>query len=141
MSQISRDEVEYGLGWSYTAQRISQLIKDRSKNVVIARIDHQLVGFGIMTYHNDQANLDLLAVKAGFRRRKIGTQIVLWLEKVALTTGASNIFLQVREINAGAIAFYERLGFLRLEQKPGYYQSVETGVIMAKMLRPMFNTT
>lgn len=92
-----------------------------------------------MTYHKDQANLDLLAVKHNFRRMKIGTQIVLWLEKVALTTGAFNIFVQVRETNNGAIRFYEELGFLELEQIQGFYKGVENGVVMAKLLRPMIN--
>jgi [ribosomal protein S18]-alanine N-acetyltransferase len=139
ISRISRDEVEYGLGWDYTSQRLSQLIRNSSKNVVVARIDRGLAGFGIMTYHKDQANLDLLAVKHNFRRMKIGTQIVLWLEKVALTTGAFNIFVQVRETNNGAIRFYEELGFLELEQIQGFYKGVENGVVMAKLLRPMIN--
>ena len=141
ISRISRDEVEYGLGWRYTPQKISLLITNNSKNVVVARMGQKLIGFGIMTYYKDQANLDLLAVKERFRRMKVGTQIVSWLEKVALTAGAYNIFVQVREINTGAIAFYEERGFLMLDKKEGYYKGVETGVIMAKTLRPMFNAT
>ena len=141
ISLISRDEVEYGLGWNYTPQKITRIIKDKSKNIVVARINRNLVGFGVMTYHKDQANLDLLAVKKEFRRMKIATQIVLWLEKVAFTTGAFNIFVQVREFNVGAIEFYEQLGFQKLEHDEGYYKAVETAVIMAKMLRPMFYVT
>lgn len=141
ISRISRDEVEYGLGWIYTPQRLSKLIRHNSKNVVVARADQNLVGFGIMTYHKDQVNLDLLAVKEKYRRMKMGTQIVLWLEKVAITAGSFNIFVQVREINTGAIAFYEKLGFLKLEKIEGFYEGVENGVVMAKLLRPMINVT
>ncbi len=141
ISRISRDEVEYGLGWDYTTQKLSQLIRSNSKNVVVSRIDQKLVGFGIMTYRKDQANLDLLAVKGKFRRMKIGTQIVLWLEKVAVTAGNFNIFVQVRERNCGAITFYEKLGFLKLEEIQGFYKGVENGVVMAKSLRPMINAT
>jgi ribosomal-protein-alanine N-acetyltransferase len=94
-----------------------------------------------MTYHKDQANLDLLAVKEKFRRMKIGTQIVLWLEKVAITAGSFNIFVQVREMNTEAITFYEKLGFLKLEEIEGFYKGVENGVVMAKLLRPMINAT
>ena len=94
-----------------------------------------------MTYHKDQANLDLLAVKEKFRRMKIGTQIVSWLEKVAFTAGSFNIFVQVREMNTEAITFYEKLGFLKLEEIEGFYKGVENGVVMAKLLRPMINAT
>lgn len=141
ISQISRDEVEHGLGWDYTTRRLAQLIKSNSKNVVVARMDRKLIGFGIMNYRQDQANLDLLAVKVNFRRMNIGTQIVLWLEKVAIIAGVFNIFVQVRALNTGAINFYEKLGFQKLEEIQGFYKGVENGVVMAKLLRPMINAT
>lgn len=138
---MSKNEIEYGLGWKYMPERIAKLIGDSSRNVVVARVGRSLAGFGIMTYYEDQANLDLLAVKRSFRRMRIGTQIVKWLEKVALTAGAFNIFVEVRSRNTGAVEFYESLGFLVLDEKKGYYRGIEAGLIMAKTLRRMFNTT
>ena len=95
IGELSKNAIEQGLGWKYTPDRIAKLIGNKSKNVVVARMESRLVGFGIMTYNEDQANLDLLAVKRQVRRMKIGTQIVEWLEEVALTAGAFNIFVQV----------------------------------------------
>ena len=138
---MSKNEIEYGLGWKYIPERIAKLIGDSSRNVVVARVGRSLAGFGIMTYYEDQANLDLLAVKRSFRRMRIGTQIVKWLEKVALTAGAVNIFVEVRSRNTGAVEFYESLGFLVLDEKKGYYRGIEAGLIMAKTLRRMFNAT
>lgn len=138
---MSKNEIEYGLGWKYTPEKIGKLIGDSSRNVVVARIGFGLAGFGTMTYYEDQANLDLLAVKRSFRRMRIGTQIVRWLEKVALTAGVFNLFVQVRARNTGAIEFYESLGFLVLEEQKGYYMGLEAGVIMAKALRQMFYAT
>lgn len=141
IGMLSKNDIEHGLGWKYTPERIVKLIGDSSKNVVVARVASKLVGFGIMTYHEEQANLDLLAVKRSFRRMKIGTQIVQWLEEVAMTAGAFNIFVQVRSRNAGAVAFYKSLGFQVLDEKRGLYRGVEAGLIMAKILRRMFNAT
>ena len=138
---ISKNEIEYGLGWQYTPEKIAKLIGDRSRNVVVARVRSSLAGFGIMTYYEYQANLDLLAVRQGFRRMRIGTQLVIWLEKVALTAGAFNIFVQLRSRNTGALAFYQSLGFCVLDEKKGYYRGIEAGLVMAKTLRPMFNAT
>lgn len=138
---MSKIDIEHGLGWKYTPETILKLIGDSSKNVVVARVESKLAGFGIMTYHEDQANLDLLAVNRSFRRRKIGTQIVQWLEEVAMTAGAFNIFVQVRARNTGAVEFYESIGFLVLDEKKGYYRGVEAGLIMAKSLRRMLNAT
>ncbi|MEW8505310.1 MAG: GNAT family N-acetyltransferase [Candidatus Thiodiazotropha sp.] len=136
---ISKNDIEYGLGWKYTPARIARLIRDSSKNVVVARSDTLLLGFGIMTYGETQANLDLLAVKRGFRRMKVATQIVQWLEEVALNAGLFNIFVQVRAGNQTAIKFYKHLGFFELDRDRTYYRGVEAGVLMAKGLRGIFD--
>ncbi len=141
IGNLSRKYIEHDLGWKYTPEKLKQLIKNRSKNVVVARKGNKLVGFGIMTYYEEQANLDLLAVKMIYRNRGIGKQIVKWLEEVALTAGIFNIFVQTRKINNGAIKFYKKLGFEIIDEKSGYYRGQETGVIMSKNIRQMINVT
>jgi ribosomal-protein-alanine N-acetyltransferase len=137
ISELSRKYIEYGLRRVYTPSRIRYLMRNTSKNVVVARKDRALFALGIMTYREDSANLDLLAVKKLYRRRGVGTQVVRWLEKVARTAGITNIFVQVRKTNASAIRFYETLGFHIVEEAAGYYQGRETCVIMCKGLRQM----
>lgn len=137
IGELSRKYIEYNLCWKYNPSRIRELIRNRSKNVVVAREDRSLAGFGIMTYQEDSANLDLLAVKSQYRRRGVGRQIVLWLEKVAQTAGIMNIFVQVRKTNCGAIRFYEKLGFHIIREAAGYYQGRESAVIMCKGVRQM----
>jgi ribosomal protein S18 acetylase RimI-like enzyme len=135
IAELSRTYIEYDLGWDYTPAKISELIKNKNKNVVVAREDHQLAGFGIMTYRETQANLDLLAVKIRYRYQGIGRQVVQWLEKVALTAGIFVVYLQVREINTGAIKFYNKLGYRTLTERQGYYRGRETALILSKDIR------
>jgi len=137
ISALSRKYIEYGLRKIYTPPYIRHLIRNASKNVVIAHNNEALVGFGIMTYREGWANLDLLAVKKLHRHKGVGTQVVQWLEKVAHTTGIMNIFVQVRKANIGALRFYEKLGFQIVEESAGYYQGRETAVIMCKSVRHM----
>lgn len=141
IGDLSKKYIEHDLGWKYTPEKLKNIIKDRTKNVVVARKGDELVGFGIMTYYEEQANLDLLAVKMIYRRRGVGKQVVKWLEEVALTAGIYNIFVQVRKINNGAIKFYKRLGFEIIDEKSGYYRGQETGVIMSKNIRKMITAT
>jgi len=137
ISALSRRYIEQGLRRRYTPPVIRELLWHRSKNVVVARKDHALVGFGIMTYRRDSANLDLLAVRKPQRQRGVGTQILRWLEKVADTAGIANIFVQVRKSNCGAIRFYEKLGYQAVAEIAGYYQGREAAVILCRGLRPM----
>lgn len=138
ISDLSQKYIEYNLRRVYTPSRIRESIRNTSKNVVVARKDGGLAGFGIMTYREDTANLDLLAVKRSYRRRGVGTQVVLWLEKVACSAGIANIFVQVRQTNSGATRFYENLGFHIIGEAAGYYQGKEAAVIMCKGIRQMF---
>jgi len=107
------------------------------KMVIVVRKDKLLIGFGIMSYGENAANLDLLAIETRYRRRGLGRRVVEWLEKVALTAGISNIFVQVRQSNRGAIRFYRRLGYQAVEEIRGYYQRREAGVIMGKSIRKL----
>lgn len=137
ISRLSRRCIEQGLRPRYTPARLRELMRDKARNVVVARKDRILLGFGIMTYGRDSANLDLLAVKKPYRQRGVGRQILSWLEKVARTAGIANVFVQVRSNNAAAIRFYERLGFQVVEQVAGYYQGRESAAILCKGIRPM----
>ena len=138
---LSKKYVEHDLGWKYAPERLRRLLRDESKNVVVARAGNALAGFGIMTYGDDTANLDLLGVKPRYRRRGVGRQIVDWLEGVALTAGVVSVFVQVRKLNHGAIRFYEKLDYRRIEEIRGYYRGKETAVVMGKSIRPMGRAT
>ena len=135
IGRLSKKYIEHDLGWHYTPRRIRKLIQSRTKNVVVARIGDELAGFGIMTYMEESANLDLLAVKIEFRRQKIGKSIVAWLEEVAHNAGIIYLYVQVRKMNKDAIRFYKRFGYRSIDEKRGYYGGRETGVILCKSLR------
>ena len=48
----------------------------------------------------------------------------------------SRVFLEVRESNAGALAFYQRLGFQAVGKRKDYYQDpLESATIMERWLK------
>ena len=138
---LSREYIEFGLGWRYTPEKVTSLIHKETKNVVVAHHGEKLVGFGIMTYGNETANLDLLAVKRRCRRRGVARKIVLWLIEVAKAADMHTVYVQVRKLNSGAVNFYYKLGFAEIDEIPGYYRGEETAVIFCKALRPVFDVT
>src|SRR5205085_5379131 len=62
IAEMSRDEIETGLAWSWTPERVRLSIRDRATNVAVAHEGQLLVGFGIMKYGDEKAHLSLLAV-------------------------------------------------------------------------------
>ena len=136
IAALSRDRIEHGLGWSWTAPRVLRSIGDRSSNVAVARAPDggPLGGFGIMKYHDDEAHLLLLAVSTGSARQGIGAGLVAWLEATAQVAGIGAVYLESRLANGAARAFYARQGYREIQVLPGYYQGREAAVRLAKDL-------
>ena len=131
---MSRDLIESGLGWSWTAPRVLRSLADAQTNVVVALAGDERIGFAIMKYHDDEAHLLLLAVQPASGRRGVGTALVAWLEKAALVAGVGQVYLEARVTNGAARAFYKRLGYSEIQLVPGYYQGREASVRLAKDL-------
>jgi len=135
IARLSRDRIEQGLGWSWTAPRVLRSILAADTNAVVALDrDRLLLGFGIMKYGDDAAHLLLLAVRADSARQGVGTALVDWLEASARVAGVAQIGLEARATNAQARSFYRRLGYRETQSLPGYYQGREACVRLAKDL-------
>lgn len=146
IAALSRERIEQGLRWSWTAPRVLRSLLDRSTNVVVAsgiegdaekdaeKVGTHMLGFGIMKYRDDEAHLLLLAVHAEAGRRGVGSALVQWLERSALVAGIGQVYLEARITNTAARAFYAKLGYREIQTLPGYYQGREACVRLAKDL-------
>lgn len=134
MARMSRDLIEIGLGWSWTQPRIIGHIKSPDSVVVVADQNSPVIAFAVMRFGYEEAHLNLLAVKPQHRRAGVGRRLVEWLEKSAIVAGISVIYLEVRESNESAQAFYRKLGYCRVKQLSGYYRGRESAICMARDL-------
>jgi ribosomal-protein-alanine N-acetyltransferase len=134
IASMSRDFIEIGLGWKWTAGRVRKCLRDRDTNVVVVRESGEIAGFAIMQYGDDEAHLVLLAVDPSRRRRGIGTALVRWLEASALTAGIGVVYLEARYRNAEARSFYRRHGYAEVARVRRMYRGVEDGLRIAKDL-------
>lgn len=135
IATMSRDFIEFGLGWSWSADRVLQAMADRSTNVAVLEPGGQLQGFGIMQYLDDEAHLVLLAIAPHRRHQGLGRQLLAWLEDAARVAGNTAIRLECRADNRNAIAFYHRLGYRETDRVPGYYEGRVDAVRMARHWR------
>ncbi|HTH78552.1 MAG TPA: GNAT family N-acetyltransferase [Ramlibacter sp.] len=134
IAALSRAEIEHGLPWSWTPERVRRAIRDRATNVAVASERDALVGFGIMQYGDEKAHLSLLAVHPSRREHGVGAQLMDWLEKCAVTAGCMRIELEARADNLSALAFYGLRGYQRFATVPGYYQGRIDAFRLAKSL-------
>lgn len=73
-----------------------------------------------------------LAVDSSFRRNRIAAKLLNAL--LSAVPGPMSVFLEVREGNAPAIAFYRQAGFEVIGRRPAFYRDPEEAAIL--MLRP-----
>lgn len=131
---LSRDEIEYGLGWSWHPVRVRHAIDDADTNVVVVGEPGAPIAFGIMEYRDEHAHLNLLAVHRDHRRRGLGRALLQWLEYVAVAAGVTRIVLEARWVNDGARCFYAELGYHERAIERRMYGGREPGVRLEKWL-------
>jgi ribosomal-protein-alanine N-acetyltransferase len=132
---MSRDFIEHGLPWTWTADRIAAAILEPDTNVAVVGERGAITGFGIMSYPHDDAHLLLFAVQEAIRRRGVGSAILRWLEAAARTAGATRIRVECRRDNGAARNFYCEHGYSELDITTKMYRGLKDGVHLVKWLR------
>lgn len=94
-----------------------------------------ITGFLVGRVAGAEAEILNLAIAANSRRRRHGTALLEAAIEAFTDSAAEWVFLEVRESNAAAIAFYEKRLFARNGLRKGYYRNPdEAAVIMMKWL-------
>lgn len=97
-------------------------------------VEGELVGYGAVTLGYDDADLQEIAVKQSFRKRKIATTLLSALEEQTAKEDKSKIFLEVRKGNLPAINLYKKFGYKEISQRKKYYNDGEDALVMVKEL-------
>lgn len=136
LAAMSRDLIETGLAWRYSADRIARLIRDPDTAALLAcGANGSVLGFAILQFGEQRGHLVLLCVQPAQRRRGVGRQLVDWLCVSAQVAGLASLHLELRADNEGALGFYRSLGFTETGVVPGYYAPHLAARRMVRVLR------
>ena len=111
---------------------------DSPTALVLAAVDATgLLGKAVVFFRreSDLARLYSIAVADGARGRGIGEALLTAIERAARRRGAARMRLEVRQDNAAAIRLYERRGYTRFTECPGYYEDGADAWRYQKVLR------
>lgn len=137
---MSRDLIETGLPWHWRPSRVRRAIRDVETQVLVARHRGLVVGFAIMSFQQEDAHLELLAVAPNWQRQGLGQRLMAWLEKTTRVAGIARITLEVRLANTQARRFYRCQGFNDAQLIPRYYVGIEPALRMIRALRTTSGT-
>ena len=97
---------------------------------LVAQRDDRVVGYAVASFAGDIAELQRIGVAADARRSGIATMLLDEVVAEAPGTGANRLLLEVRDDNAGALAFYAARGFIEIDRRPRYYRDGTTAVVL-----------
>jgi [ribosomal protein S18]-alanine N-acetyltransferase len=92
-----------------------------------------LLGFLIARFLTPECELENIVVSPAARRRGIGRQLLAALLLAARETNSEAVFLEVRESNYAARAFYESAGFKLDGQRKSYYFNPSEDAILYRL--------
>ncbi|PYE89209.1 ribosomal protein S18-alanine N-acetyltransferase [Phyllobacterium leguminum] len=92
------------------------------------------VGFVLARLTIDEAEILTIAVSPAFRRLGVGRELMDAVLRHLHHVRAQTLFLEVDQANIAAQALYRRLGFIKVGERPAYYET-EAGRSAALILR------
>lgn len=110
---------------------------DASKRLILlleSTPSHDLLGFLVAHHIPPEWELENIAVTANARRRGLGKQLVTALVNEGRHTNSESVFLEVRESNAAARCFYEKLGFRQMGHRSSYYHDPPEDAIVYRLI-------
>ncbi|MBQ3116036.1 MAG: ribosomal protein S18-alanine N-acetyltransferase [Clostridia bacterium] len=89
---------------------------------------------GVITYSiaGDTADIEDVVVDKNYRRKGVATSLVNAVIESVKQKNATKLFLEVREKNQGAIAFYKTQNFVEINRRKNYYPDGENAIVMVK---------
>jgi ribosomal-protein-alanine N-acetyltransferase len=97
--------------------------------VLVSERTGEVTGFFIGREAANEAEVLNLAVMPKYRRQGDGGALVSAALEEMRSRDVHSVFLEVRESNLGAIAFYESFGFSKIGRRKVYYRDPEEAAI------------
>ena len=103
---------------------------------LVAEVDGAVVGHATASVVADIAELQRIAVDPAHRRTGLASELLDAVVDAARAGGADRLLLEVREDNAGAIAFYAARDFVEVDRRRRYYRDGATAVVLRRGIGP-----
>lgn len=96
----------------------------------------EIAGFLIGRQVADEAEILNVAIKRAYRRRGHASALLAVALEALRSSGAQSVYLEVRQSNAAAIAFYTKHGFAITGSRRAYYRNPPEDAIMMRKHHP-----
>jgi ribosomal-protein-alanine N-acetyltransferase len=114
------ERVCFSMPWSENS--IAGELKNKAARYCVLDRDGEIVSYAGMWIIFNEAHITNIAVRPDCRRQGLGFLMMCCMMKQALTCGATEMTLEVRERNFAAQSLYARCRFEKAGVRPRYYR-------------------
>ena len=105
-----------------TRSELSTYANDKDFDVLALRTDDKtIIGYAILRYEMDEAEIDEIAILKEYEGKGIGTFLLREVLEILKEKNIYKVFLEVRKKNFSAIRLYEHNGFIQYRIRKNYY--------------------
>jgi ribosomal-protein-alanine N-acetyltransferase len=126
------DQICFERGIAYSRSELRGFLSRAGAVALVAETDAGLAGFAIGHCRGARAHIVTIDIAQGGRRRGTGKLLLAELLRRLGDSGAREIRLEVDVRNAGAIRFYEQMGFRKTRGLADYYGEGIDGLEMVR---------
>lgn len=105
----------------WSAGEIEKTLEQKHSLCAVTEAENQAIGYFLCYYVLDECEIARIAVHSDWRRDGVGRNLMCFLVEECRKRQVARILLDVRIGNETAIAFYEKMGFVRDGVRKGYY--------------------
>jgi ribosomal-protein-alanine acetyltransferase len=98
--------------------------------LLVSESPHEITGFLMARQAADEAEILNIAVRRAQRRTGVASALFLAALGELHVRKATRLFLEVRESNTPAIAFYRKHGFRQVGKRPAYYRHPDEAALL-----------
>jgi [ribosomal protein S18]-alanine N-acetyltransferase len=131
------DQVCFERDIAYTRGQLRHFLSRENASGVVAEVDGDLAGFAVGHRSGPRGHVVTIDVASAYRRRGVGRALLRDLVRRLEESGARRVRLEVDLRNAGAIRFYESMGFQETRRLRDYYGSGLDGLEMIREARDL----
>ncbi len=120
---------------AWSRESLTETLRQPHARIFGAWQGGRLAGYLILYHVLDEGEIARIAVARRYRRQGAALALMGRLEGFCREEGIARILLDVRESNAGALAFYRKCGFVQDGVRRGFYTApAEDAVLMSRTL-------
>ncbi len=130
----SLDQECFPPGIAYSKAELMHYIRRERAFTIVAEVEKEIGGFVIGEYIRQRGHLITLDVSTSFRRKGLGSKLMIAAELRMAERGCSVVFLETAVNNLNAISFYKAHEYAVLKTIPRYYEGKLDALLMGKKI-------